>query len=112
MTLEINWAAPVIGKLEVGKTYVDRRGYRHTLTNPVGNEVRSWWAGGMFGESSDQRHVLDLIAEHKTMLPHKAWANIYPDGSGDFFTDSENARQMTHPDHALIAVPVTLTEGH
>lgn len=115
---EINWAAPVIGKLEVGKTYVDRVGDKHRLTCEAGKLLldvpagAAWWPCGSFDNDGDTRHVADLIAEYTPPAPLKMWMNDYGDGSLYCHDKEEYARKIAAAQAKRIAVPVTITEGH
>ncbi len=117
---EINWAAPVIGKLEVGKTYVDRRGEKHRLTSEAGRLLidapagNGWWESGSVRDDENLRHVLDLIAEYTPPAPLKMWMNVSVYGAKTMYESpgaaEHDAKFTSHINR--IAVPVTITEGH
>jgi hypothetical protein len=118
MTNEINWAAPIIGKIFEGKTYVDRSGGRHRIVS-VGVERaytpdNSWNQNGGRVSDDDYRHVLDLIAEYTPPAPLKMWMNVYHGGDSYACHSTEaRAREIASGLNATrIAVPVTITEGH
>lgn len=118
MTKEIGWTSPVVGKLEVGKTYTDRKGDKHVITKDWGDKVASvystWEKNGDHCESEVIRHVLDLISEYQPSAPLKMWMNVYTPGDSPSIHGTEQAAIVAAGGlvWARIAVPVTITEGH
>ena len=112
---KINWDAPVVGKIEVGKTYVDRRGGTHTIVrNRADREGRVWYSCGHYviQNEGEAKHVLDLIAECTPPKPRKMWMNEYDYGGYRLHPSKGEALNFVTFNAIRVAVPVTVTEGH